>query len=1283
MTKSRSKPGFALLVAIMLMGFLLAVLLGLSALIQVELATAHRENMRIESQNLAILGLNKGLGELQKFAGNDQRITATADLFTGASVNPTRPGNKYYTGVWQLEGVGTDSVDQRRGQPEHLAWLVSGALEGDGPDLNFHNSFDKDNPSSAGTGVEDSVIMVGEGTLNDANGLLSDEYVYAGQVALDSDTKTDLYAFWIGDEGTKARINLEGNEASNSMVDRARQLMPAINNLSSISDFEDLDYSALSQSSILGRVGNIDDLAIINQPYDDEYGQNFHGLTTWSESLLVDVANGGLKKDLSIAFEIDNDDFQNSEFTQEIEGDIDPDSPLESDYEVVTDHGGWTDQHKFVYNAFPEDGDGNQYHDLPDAVLPKQEPSPFRGPTWSLLREHYRMYHDVDDPNKPTFSSYTAHPNRNGDGVIKSNPDKWYGNYGHFAYFGPFNGNENNMSTLLDQRLNNNDGSTKFIPRTIKAELAPRLVRLIFYYSLTVDEFNNIRLICDPIVVLHNPYSVSLELEGYRVLMEKLDLGFYFQWVKPDGGTETLDNRTRQSLFRIQRVQAGNKQDAYQLNYNFICTQNGETNSAPINFEPGEIKYFSVDHNEPVEASRFALMLKEGITHMDGGLYYDKLNGKNTIQMGLTTVPAINFRIAHDAGGDNDGPDKRKRNPQLNWTRNEVGSVHTYLLDQEDLSDPRLIEDAGKVFREGQFSSIIQLYTDNYLCGVLDGFWSDVNTIRLSDLQSGKFFVAAYDIYMKTSQDEVKGMPTSILSNHNPRAQVFRGDHVGSGSNALRIPYNWQMEAVEFTGGVASFDGLTFGEDSNAFWGGGLTEGTGGVSHIALFEVPTTPLLSLGQLQHANTQNYMWEPGYVFGNSRASPYIRRDRISDNSLNRGQGQDAEGSLWQWQFDVSYLMNEALADSYFLSSLTPGFSENGEAGSISDLKDEIEGLNTGETDLLNSRYVFSIPETLTEEDFESQMDLALYASEENQQSDMRPHDTIAAYLRVNGGFNVNSTSIEAWTAFLSGLNGTTLQRMSGDSMTSDIIEPGNTPFPRMTLSGEDDTLSANLTNPWAWNGYRTLSNDELETLATAIVDEIRLRAQAQGGPYPSMARFLNRELIDRASDSEDIGIRGLLQAAIDKSGINATINSIGDTPVVTKDSLDAFTTLHGLPDDQTFAVFREPEHFASSSMDAVPQTITQADLYTQMAPFANVRSDTFRIRAAGIKKDPFSGLEVKSWCEAIVQRQADFVNSDVDNDGNSPIDFIDDLGDVNRDFGRRFKIISFRWLDENQI
>ena len=75
---------------------------------------------------------------------------------------------------------------------------------------------------------------------------------------------------------------------------------------------------------------------------------------------------------------------------------------------------------------------------------------------------------------------------------------------------------------------------------------------------------------------------------------------------------------------------------------------------------------------------------------------------------------------------------------------------------------------------------------------------------------------------------------------------------------------------------------------------------------------------------------------------------------------------------------------------------------------------------------------------------------------------------------------------------------------------------------------------------------------------------------------------------------------------------------------------------------------------------------------------MRGDTFIVRACGQALDHDGKIEAKVYAEAVVQRVPDYLDQ-----ANPPTAALDVLNEANRRFGRRFEIVSFRWLTPNEI
>ncbi|TVP79222.1 MAG: hypothetical protein EA353_06720, partial [Puniceicoccaceae bacterium] len=178
------QKGFALVIALSLMGFILLLLLSIATFVRVESLSSAAALSQLEARQNALLGLQVALGELQRSAGPDQRVTATGDLLAGTHIS-----RRNLAGVW-------DSTDGT-----FLQWLVS--------------DFDRENVAINFVQTEaldpdlNNVVLVGGGSaLADADnrsivvnlnntGILSE----AGTVG--------RYGWWIGDEGVKARVNVD------------------------------------------------------------------------------------------------------------------------------------------------------------------------------------------------------------------------------------------------------------------------------------------------------------------------------------------------------------------------------------------------------------------------------------------------------------------------------------------------------------------------------------------------------------------------------------------------------------------------------------------------------------------------------------------------------------------------------------------------------------------------------------------------------------------------------------------------------------------------------------------------------------------------------------------------------------------------------------------------------------------------------------------------------------------------------------------------------------------
>ena len=120
-----------------------------------------------------------------------------------------------------------------------------------------------------------------------------------------------------------------------------------------------------------------------------------------------------------------------------------------------------------------------------------------------------------------------------------------------------------------------------------------------------------------------------------------------------------------------------------------------------------------------------------------------------------------------------------------------------------------------------------------------------------------------------------------------------------------------------------------------------------------------------------------------------------------------------------------------------------------------------------------------------------------------------DLMASLIRVEGMFNVNSTSVEAWKALLASLLGEDIvTRDEGGQLSRTAVAEG---VPVAGLMAPMD-LTAEGRGAVAVQGTRSSGSaagcsteEEITLLAEAIVREVRKR-----GPFLSLADFVNRRV-----------------------------------------------------------------------------------------------------------------------------------------------------------------------------
>lgn len=182
----RGTRGFALVLTLALLGLLVLAIFALSALVRVNGQVSASSTTQLQARQNALLALRVALGELQKVAGPDARVTGIGGLT--ASVSGNNHPARYWCGVWNGSQV---------------TWLASGSTNGTIPNL----------------GASDLAI-VANGSLGAYASTNENDFVRVLKVPV-SGPRADgsfgilgAYAFWVGDEGTKLSAKLGDAETA-------------------------------------------------------------------------------------------------------------------------------------------------------------------------------------------------------------------------------------------------------------------------------------------------------------------------------------------------------------------------------------------------------------------------------------------------------------------------------------------------------------------------------------------------------------------------------------------------------------------------------------------------------------------------------------------------------------------------------------------------------------------------------------------------------------------------------------------------------------------------------------------------------------------------------------------------------------------------------------------------------------------------------------------------------------------------------------------------------------
>ena len=765
-----------------------------------------------------------------------------------------------------------------------------------------------------------------------------------------------------------------------------------------------------------------------------------------------------------------------------------------------------------------------------------------------------------------------------------------------------------------------------------------------------------LHVVADPIITMWNPLDIPVVVPTGSFITVKYWQVPYDIAVSVNGGTSV-----RAPLAASLAGSSSNDNK----DFNFISIQMGSADG-PLAFKPGEVIKFSQSGDMIVMTAggggKNALIAKKGFNY--GGGFAMPLRDLAGANIDLNAGDRITYEAypnkltagkTSQSGNSVTGGNAHTRHFSLTHHEVYVGPDRGELPTSLGYGGMFIDWDFGnRRLKPGEIRAANQagtkppnerLYADRLTSVFKPITAKDARPLTYSQLVSTKspFMMLAYDAKTEAGGDS----GTRTLARFNPRAHHVDFYDMSQSERDI-LPYEFRVEPLVSWANRS----LDLSPDGSGFFGGGLTaqDGTG---LVCTHSIPREPLVSLAAFQHSFANGFeIHRPtaGYAILNGREPMLPQISHAIGNSMapSMMDPSKTEGSLPGGRplADHSYLANRALWDDWFLSGIAPQATPS--YPKAKDQKTVASDFFNGKAKLPTVRY---LPDT-------DGADLAkllasFFSGSTSTDTGIR---NLASYLRVDGLFNVNSTSVEAWKAVLGGLKGRPIVvrdatgKESAGGSTTDTVPVTGLAQPQNLVANGSGNLD--LRDPSQWVGRRELTEDEIEQLAKALVAEVRKR-----GPFLSLADFVNR----RVGRDQKLARSGAVQSALDSDAvkINRAFNS-GSRAVY---GASRFV----FPDAE-----RGPLSYGA------PGVVKQADILTPIAPVLSARSDSFIIRAYGEAVDRGGKVTARAWCEAVVERDRQFVDPT-----DKPEAVPTTLKPQNLAFGRRYGIISFRWLSADEI
>ena len=870
--------------------------------------------------------------------------------------------------------------------------------------------------------------------------------------------------------------------------------------------------------------------------------------------------------------------------------------------------------------------------------FPGANPFPNPDPSWRLLHSHYRMYDKLDGGLNPTLNTTTTPRPPSGTTGSAAQNDPFF----HSQQIAPVIAKAQFVFSL----------SFAWHPQAVDDAAKPGNELL-----LDTDPKKDLYatwLVIDPVITLWNPYNVNLRFTGGRIDLYRMPLTFRV-YKKP---VPTIDtpvtvykciNRLNQHTHLANTFGSGGgaefgfssqKSTSYRLN--LLPPEDYEE----IIMAPGEHIVFSASNHKTHFQNKFSI---EGVDLRPG---FTPPAGKGSLENpagdtvgGITTV-----NIFKNAQGSD-------------WGREHGATSHESVavkpgdkiqVDVKAAPAPALTSSTPPETGGVEVSGFLKYYTNvgtasapsySQIGGIELDYGSDLSTL-LPEISRDKFpeievprdIPTFGEIGIAAQGDVADAKPPVACAFKEPflistiQLKTERDSKFPSRSWIDNSPINFyasagldQKEPWASHQYELQWKPMTDWADSPTIEYSPLNRGYGGQGIYAQSGLEFATHSSIPLAPALSLAQLRHAPLNTGGQLPLTSQIVGNSFASPLLGAASIRTLSGD--RTLLDHSFLANSALFDQYFFSGLAEPGGPLDQPPTVNDPKERLTNAITGFFDTAtplpnSSRFIPHRGGRSTAE-----IAAALTAADGYRKT--------AAHLLIDSPFNVNSTRVDVWEALLGSTFGSDVPKFENGNLIS-ATGAGAAISRHLPSKGAD--YESQTTPLSKWNGHRRLTAPQIRKLAEEIVEEVQSR-----GPFQSVAEFVNRR-----AEAGPHSQAGALQTAIERAEIN---NAVLDPA-------------EDIPGDK------------GNTADGAPGVINQADILTPLAPILTARGDTFRIRAYG-EAGPTGGTKVKAWCEAVVQRVPEYLDPSDEPWVNPP------TNPGNLRFGRRYEIVSFRWLSPSEI